>query len=45
MDWTLVNWKLLVTQGVTGIVFGIIAMVWPIASVVTLAVLWGMFGR
>ncbi|HET7799793.1 MAG TPA: DUF308 domain-containing protein [Humibacillus xanthopallidus] len=43
MDWTLINWKLLVTQGVIGVVFGVVAMVWPIASVVTLVVLWGIF--
>jgi uncharacterized membrane protein HdeD (DUF308 family) len=43
VDWTLRGWKILVTQGVIGIVFGIVAMVWPIASVVTLVVLWGIF--
>lgn len=37
MDWTLINWKLLVTQGVIGIVFGVVAMVWPL-----LALLWGV---
>jgi uncharacterized membrane protein HdeD (DUF308 family) len=43
VNWIELNWKILVTQGVIGIIFGIVAMVWPIASVVTLVVLWGIF--
>jgi uncharacterized membrane protein HdeD (DUF308 family) len=38
VNWIELNWKILVTQGVVGIVFGIVAMVWPIASVITLVV-------
>ena len=43
MNWIELNWKILVAQGVVGVVFGIVAMVWPIASVITLVVLWGIF--
>lgn len=43
MNWIELNWKILVTQGVIGIIFGFVAMIWPIASVITLVVLWGIF--
>ncbi len=41
MDMTRFSWKLLVVRGVIGIVFGIVAMVWPISTVVGLVVLFG----
>jgi uncharacterized membrane protein HdeD (DUF308 family) len=43
VNWIELNWKILVTQGVIGVVFGIVAMIWPIASVITLVVVWGIF--
>lgn len=35
------SWKLLVVRGVVGILFGIVAMVWPISTVFALVVLFG----
>lgn len=43
MDWLEMEWKLLVTRGVIGIVFGIVAMAWPMGTAVTLIVLWGVW--
>ena len=37
------GWKFLVVQGVVAIVFGIIAMVWPVETAMVLVVLWGIF--
>jgi uncharacterized membrane protein HdeD (DUF308 family) len=37
------GWKFLVVQGVVAIVFGIIAMVWPIGTALALVVMWGIF--
>jgi len=42
-DWLNASWKLLVTRGVIGIVFGIVAMVWPVSTAVALALLWGFW--
>ena len=43
MDWWQVSWKLLVARGALGIVFGVMAMAWPVSTAVTLAVLWGIW--
>ena len=43
MSWLEANWKLSVMRGVLGIVFGIVAMVWPVETIVTLVVLWGIW--
>ena len=40
-DWLAVGWKHLVVRGVLGIIFGILAMAWPITTVIALAFLWG----
>ncbi|WP_432937024.1 HdeD family acid-resistance protein [Kribbella sp. CA-253562] len=38
-----VSWKFLVVRGVIGIVFGILAVVWPISTATALMVLWGVW--
>ncbi len=43
MSWLEANWKLSVARGVLGIVFGVVAMVWPVETLVTLVVLWGIW--
>jgi uncharacterized membrane protein HdeD (DUF308 family) len=42
-DWLTLGWKMLLVRGVIGIVFGIIAIVWPISTAIALAVLWGIW--
>lgn len=37
------SWKMLVVRGVIGIVFGILAIVWPIETAIALMVLWGFW--
>jgi uncharacterized membrane protein HdeD (DUF308 family) len=38
-----VGWKVLMARGVVGVVFGILAMVWPVSTVTALVVLWGIW--
>jgi len=38
-----VGWKMLVVRGVIGIIFGILAIVWPISTAIALMVLWGFW--
>ncbi|WP_300683138.1 DUF308 domain-containing protein [Nocardioides sp.] len=42
-DWLSLSWKLLMVRGAIGIVFGIVAMVWPISTIWALVVLWGIW--
>lgn len=42
-DWLSLGWKLLVTRGVLAIVFGLIAMIWPQATVIAFVLLWGIW--
>jgi uncharacterized membrane protein HdeD (DUF308 family) len=42
-DWMTVGWKMLIVRGVIGIVFGILAIVWPISTAIALALLWGFW--
>jgi uncharacterized membrane protein HdeD (DUF308 family) len=37
------SWKMLVVRGVVGIVFGILAIAWPIETAIALMVLWGFW--
>lgn len=37
------SWKLLVARGVVGIIFGIMAMAWPIKTAFALVLLWGFW--
>jgi uncharacterized membrane protein HdeD (DUF308 family) len=37
------GWKVLVARGVIGVVFGILAVVWPVSTVTALMVLWGIW--
>jgi uncharacterized membrane protein HdeD (DUF308 family) len=39
--WLELSWPVLVVRGVVGILFGIVAMVWPISTGITLVVVWG----
>jgi uncharacterized membrane protein HdeD (DUF308 family) len=43
MDLLNTAWKLLLLRGVLGVLFGILAIVWPIDTVIALAVLWGIW--
>jgi uncharacterized membrane protein HdeD (DUF308 family) len=38
-----VGWKMLIARGVIGVVFGIVAIVWPVSTVTALVVLWGIW--
>jgi uncharacterized membrane protein HdeD (DUF308 family) len=40
-DWLTLSWTSLLVRGVVGVLFGIVAMVWPDATVLVLVVLWG----
>lgn len=42
-DWFTASWKMLVVRGVIGIIFGILAIVWPISTAIALALLWGFW--
>jgi uncharacterized membrane protein HdeD (DUF308 family) len=43
MDLLNTTWKLLLLRGVMGVLFGILAIAWPIETVIALAVLWGIW--
>jgi uncharacterized membrane protein HdeD (DUF308 family) len=38
-----IAWQLLLIRGVAGIIFGIVAMIWPIHTAIALAILWGVW--
>lgn len=42
-DWLTLGWKMLLVRGVLGIIFGILAIVWPISTAIALALLWGFW--
>ncbi|GAA3134170.1 uncharacterized membrane protein HdeD (DUF308 family) [Kribbella aluminosa] len=42
-DWLTLGWKMLLVRGVIGIVFGILAIAWPISTAIALALLWGFW--
>ena len=42
-DWLTGGWKMLVVRGAIAIVFGIMAISWPIETAVALALLWGFW--
>ena len=42
-DWYAVGWKMLLFRGVLGIVFGILAIAWPIETAIAFALLWGIW--
>ena len=42
-DWLNVGWKLLLVRGVIAILFGIVAIAWPVTTAIALALLWGFW--
>jgi uncharacterized membrane protein HdeD (DUF308 family) len=42
-DWLTAGWKILLLRGLVALLFGIVAMVWPVTTVVALVVLWGIW--
>jgi uncharacterized membrane protein HdeD (DUF308 family) len=42
-DWMSHSWKLLVTRGAIAVVFGLVALFWPVGTAVALAILWGIW--
>ena len=42
-DWYAVGWKMLLFRGVLGILFGILAIAWPIETAIAFALLWGIW--
>ena len=40
-DWMTLRWTVLLTRGLVGIAFGVLAMAWPEETVTVLVVLWG----
>jgi uncharacterized membrane protein HdeD (DUF308 family) len=42
-EWLTAGWKLLLFRGVVALLFGVVAMVWPVTTVVALVVLWGIW--
>jgi uncharacterized membrane protein HdeD (DUF308 family) len=37
------GWQMLIVRGVIGMVFGLLAIIWPIETAVALALLWGLW--
>ncbi|HSE72296.1 MAG TPA: HdeD family acid-resistance protein [Nocardioidaceae bacterium] len=42
-DWLVLGYRLLIVRGILGIIFGVVAMAWPVETIVVLAVLWGIW--
>lgn len=42
-DWLSLSWQVMVVRGIVGVVFGVVAMAWPIGTVVALVVLWAVW--
>jgi uncharacterized membrane protein HdeD (DUF308 family) len=42
-DWLTLGWKMLLVRGVIAVIFGILAIAWPIHTAVALALLWGFW--
>jgi uncharacterized membrane protein HdeD (DUF308 family) len=42
-NWMTLGWKMLIVRGAIGIVFGILAIAWPISTAIALALLWGFW--
>jgi uncharacterized membrane protein HdeD (DUF308 family) len=42
-NWMLVSWQMLLARGAVAVVFGIVAIAWPISTAITLVVLWGVW--
>lgn len=42
-NWLELSWKALASRGAIGIVFGVVALAWPGATVIAFAVLWGVW--
>ncbi|MDX6294302.1 MAG: hypothetical protein QOH50_3377 [Kribbellaceae bacterium] len=42
-DWLNVGWKMLLVRGVIAVLFGIVAIAWPISTAIALALLWGFW--
>ena len=40
-DWMTLRWTALLTRGLIGVAFGVLAMAWPEETVTVLVVLWG----
>ncbi|WP_433160209.1 HdeD family acid-resistance protein [Kribbella sp. CA-247076] len=42
-EWFTAGWKMLIVRGVIGMVFGVLAIIWPIETAIALALLWGFW--
>jgi len=42
-DWLTLGWKMLLVRGVIAVIFGILAIAWPIHTAIALALLWGIW--
>jgi uncharacterized membrane protein HdeD (DUF308 family) len=42
-DWMSSSWKMLIARGVLAIIFGVLAIAWPIETAIALALLWGIW--
>lgn len=42
-EWLSASWKLLIVRGLLGIVFGVIAIVWPDITLLSLVILWAVW--
>ncbi|WP_028660686.1 HdeD family acid-resistance protein [Nocardioides insulae] len=42
-DWLNLSWKTLMVRGFIALGFGLVVMIWPEPTVITLMVLWGIF--
>ena len=42
-DWLSIGWKVLVARGAAALVFGVLAMAWPLETATALALLWGVW--
>lgn len=42
-DWLNMGWHYLMLRGVIGVIFGVVAIAWPISTAIALAFLWGVW--
>lgn len=42
-NWLAASWQVLVVRGVLAVLFGVVAMVWPVETAIAVVLLWGVW--